>query len=343
MSVARQRRTVAWMVALFFIVATSGLSPVGAAEAGQTGSGLTKIRLSEVVRSVFYAPQYVALELGFFRDEGLDVELSTAWGADKGAAALVSGSVDIGFFGPEAAVYVYRQGASDPIVGFAQLTSRDGSFLMARDPVENFEWEMLRGATVVGARRGGVPQMVLEWVLRQHGIEPFVDVEIITHLAFEAAPGAFASGLGDYIAQFDPTLTALERQGVGRVVASLGRAAGEITYTLYHARRSYLEAHPDVILAFTRAIARGQKWVDLHTPEEIAEVVKRFFPDMEHEVLVTALWRYQSQDSWSHTPIISRSAYARLLDVMMAAGELDERVPFDAIMTNRFALQVAEE
>ena len=283
------------------------------------------------------------LELGFFQDEGLDVELSTAWGADKGAAALISGSVDIGFFGPEAAVYVYQQGAGDPLVGFAQLTSRDGSFLMARHPVDEFEWEMLRGATVVGGRRGGVPQMVLEWVLRQHGIEPFVDVEIITHLAFEAAPGAFASGLGDYIAQFDPTLTSLERQGVGKVVASLGRAGGEITYTLYHARRSFLDAHPEVVLAFTRAIARGQKWVDLHTPEEIAEVVKGFFPEMDHETLVTALWRYQSQDSWSHTPIISRSAYGRLLDVMMAAGELDEAVPFDAIMTNRFAFTIAEE
>lgn len=333
----RKASVAAWMC-LWFLLVTAG-----AAVAGQAPGSLTKVRLSEVVRSVFYAPQYVALELGFFRDEGLDVELSTAWGADRGAAALLSGSADIGFFGPEAAVYVYRQGVTDPIVGFAQLTARDGSFLMAREPVDDFRWEMLRGATVVGGRRGGVPQMVLEWVLRQQGIEPFVDVEIITHLAFEAAPGAFAGGLGDYIAQFDPALTALERQGVGKVVASLGRAAGEITYTVYHARKSYLEANPDVILAFTRAIARGQKWVDLHTPEEIAEVVKGFFPDMDHEVLVTALRRYWSQDSWTHTPIISRSAFARLLDVMMAAGELDQPVPFDAIMTNRFALAVAEE
>lgn len=335
----QSRKMIAWLVALLVMFSAQ----LSFALEARGPDSLVRVRLSEVVRSVFYAPQYVAIALGFFEQEGLEIELSTAWGADKGAAALLSGSVDIGFFGPEAAVYVYRQGAQDPLIGFAQLTSRDGSFLMARHPVEDFQWEMLRGATVVGARRGGVPQMVLEWVLRQHGLEPFVDVEIITHLAFETAPGAFASGLGDYIAQFDPTLTSLERQGVGKIVASLGRAAGEIAYTVYHARRSYLEANPEIILAFTRAIQRGQKWVDLHTPEEIAEVVKGFFPEMDHETLVTALGRYQSQDSWRHTPIISRSGYQRLLDVMMAAGELDEAVPFDEIMTNQFALIVAEE
>lgn len=327
----------AWFLALLLVVLTA------TSAWAQGPGGLERIRLSEVVRSVFYAPQYVALALGFFEEEGLSVELSTAWGADKGAAALLSGSVEIGFFGPEAAVYVYQQGADDPLVGFAQLTARDGSFLMARNPGESFDWSELKGATVVGARRGGVPQMVLEWVLRQKGLEPFVDVEIITHLAFEAAPGAFASGLGDYIAQFDPTLTSLERQGVGKVVASLGREAGEIAYTVYHARKSYLEARPDVITAFTRAIYKGQKWVDLHTASEIAQVVRPFFPEMDDKTLVTALDRYKSQDSWRHTPIISRSAYQKLLDVMTAAGELESAVPFDAIMTNRFALAVAEE
>jgi len=334
----RRRAPIAVWIAVLLVVAVPAFH--GKALSAQSPE---KIRLSEVVRSVFYAPQYVALALGFFEEEGLSIELSTAWGADKGAAALLSGSVDIGFFGPEAAVYVYQQGAEDPLVGFAQLTARDGSFLMARRPGETFDWQELRGATVVGARRGGVPQMVLEWVLKKHGIEPFKDVEIITHLAFETAPGAFASGLGDYIAQFDPTLTSLERQGVGKVVASLGREAGEIAYTVYHARRSFLEARPDLVLAFTRAIYKGQKWVDLHTAGEIAAVVKGYFPDMDDETLVTALDRYKSQDSWRHTPIISRSAYQRLLDVMTEAGELEAPVPFDAIMTNRFALAVAEE
>src|SRR5690606_34088620 len=189
---------------------------------------LETVRLSEVVRSVFYAPQYVALEKGFFADEGLAIELSTAWGAHNGMAALISGSVDIGFFGPEATVYVYNQGAPDPAVGFAQLTQRDGSFLMARGSVEDFQWDDVRGRLIVGARKGGVPQMVLEWVLRAKGIEPFLDVGIVTHLAFEAAAGAFEGGLGDYVAQFEPTMTHMERAGVGTIVASLGAEAGDI-------------------------------------------------------------------------------------------------------------------
>ena len=189
-------------IALILAVAVVGVL-LGSSASGQE---LKTVRLSEVVRSVFYSPQYAALELGFFEEEGLEIDLSTAWGADKGAAALISGSVDVGFFGPEAAIYIYQQGAVDHIVGFAQLTARDGSFFMARDPEEEFQWDNVRGKTIVGARIGGVPQMVLEWVLKSHGIRPFEDVEIITSLAFEAAVGAFESGLGDYIAQFEPAL-----------------------------------------------------------------------------------------------------------------------------------------
>src|SRR5690554_3472931 len=186
---------------------------LGATASAQT---LDKVRLSEVVRSVFYAPQYVAIAKGFFEEEGIEIELSTAWGADKGAAALISGSVDVGFFGPEATVYIYQQGASDHLVGFAQLTARDGSFFMTRDMDEEFEWDNVRGKTIVGARIGGVPQMTLEWVLKQNGIKPFEDVEIITSLAFEAAVGAFEAGLGDYIAQFEPALSELEAREIGR-------------------------------------------------------------------------------------------------------------------------------
>lgn len=298
------------------------------------------VRLSEVVRSVFYAPQYVALELGYFADEGLEIELSTAWGAHNGMAALISGSVDIGFFGPEATIYVYNQGAPDPAIGFAQLTQRDGSFFMARGRVENFDWNDVRGRLIVGARKGGVPQMVLEWVLRQKGIEPFLDVGIITHLAFEAAAGAFEGGLGDYVAQFEPAMTHMERAGVGTIVASLGAEAGDITYTVYHARKSYIESRPDIIERFTRAIYRGQLWVQHHSTEEIATVVAPYFPGMDFDVLVAALDRYRSIDAWTPTPIISRAGFARLQEVMMMAGELEDPVPFDDVMTNVFAESV---
>jgi len=313
---------------------------VGTASLSAAAQPLERVRLSEVVRSVFYAPQYAALALGFFEDEGLDIELSTAWGAHNGMAALLSGGVDIGFFGPEATLYVYQQGAPDPVIGFAQLTQRDGSFLMARGQVESFRWEDVRGRLIVGARKGGVPQMVLEWLLRANGIEPFRDVGIITHLEFPAAAGAFEGGLGDYVAQFDPALTQLERNGTGTIVVSLGAEAGDIAYTVYHARRSYMERHPDIIERFTRAIYRGQVWVLTHTSEEVADVVAPFFTGTDLDVLVEAIERYRSIDAWAPTPQISRSGFDMLQRVMMAAGELRATVPFDAVMTNEFADQV---
>src|SRR5690625_238737 len=304
---------------------------------------LQKVRLSEVVRSVFYSPQYIALALGFFEEEGLDIELSTAWGAHNGMAALISGGVDIGFFGSEATVYVHEQGVPDPVIGFAQLTQRDGSFLMARGQVDDFRWEDVRGQLIVGARKGGVPQMVLEWLLRANGIEPFLDVGIITHLEFPAAAGAFEGGLGDYGAQFDPALTELERHGTGTIVVSLGAEAGDIAYTVYHARQSYIEQHPDIIERFTRAIYRGQQWAYAHTSEEVAVVVEQFFVGTDFDVLVDAIERYRSIDAWTPTPIITRDGFDVLQEVMMAAGELDEKVSFDAVMTNEFAEKVLAE
>lgn len=303
---------------------------------------LTKVKLSEVVRSIFYAPMYVALALGFFEEEGLEIELSTAWGAHNGAAALISGDVDIGFFGPEAAVYIYQEGADNPIIGFAQLTAKDGSFLMSREYIPDFTWDDVRGKVIVGARKGGVPQMMLEWILKEHGIEMGKDVEVITHLAFTAAAGAFQAGLGDFVAQFEPTLSELEAQGVGYIVASLGVDGGDITYTVYHARKDYLEKHPDIIQKFTNAIYRGQRWVYSHTVEEIVDVVMPFFPGVSREIMIKATDRYKSQDSWMPTPEISRSSFEHLLEVMMNAGELKELVPFDALMTNEFARRAVE-
>ena len=255
---------------------------------GKVGRGYTIVRLSEVVRSIFYAPQYVALAQGFFEDEGLKIDLSTAWGADKGAAALISGACDIGFFGPEAAIYIFNQGAPDYLIGFAQLTQMDGSFFLARTGMpEPFSWEHVRGKTIVGARLGGVPEMVLEWVLKKHGIEPFKDVKIITSLAFAAAPGAFAAGIGDYIAQFEPAMTELEMAGQGKIVASMGVEGGEIMYTVYHVRRSQLVRDRDMLIRFTRALATGMKWVEDHTPAETGGD-PALFPDTKLEHRQTA-------------------------------------------------------
>jgi NitT/TauT family transport system substrate-binding protein len=313
---------------------------LGATASGQT---LQKVSLSEVVRSVFYAPQYVALALGFFEDEGLEIDLSTAWGADKGAAALISGAVDIGFFGPEAAVYIYQQGAVDHIVGFAQLTARDGSFFVTRDMDEEFTWDNVRGKTIVGARLGGVPQMTLEWVLKQNGIKPFEDVEIITSLAFEAAVGAFEAGLGDYIAQFEPAMSELEVRGTGKIVASLGAEAGPVSYTVYHARKSMLEKNPDLFVRFTKAIYRGQLWVNEHTAEEVAEVIAPFFPLVDHDILVRSMGLYQSIDAWHPSPVISEEHFLHLQEIMIEAGELENYVPFSELMNTDIALQAMSE
>lgn len=318
--------------AALVVTACLGIAVLGAAPA--VAAPLITVRLSEVVRSIFYAPMYVSLAKGFFEEEGLKIDLSTAWGADKGAAALVSGSVDIGFFGPEASVYIYNQGAPDPLIGFAQLTQMDGSFMLARTGMpEPFEWEDVKGKTIIGARLGGVPQMVLEWVLKKHGIKPFEDVNIVTSLAFAAAPGAFAGGMGDYIAQFEPAMTELELQGVGKIVASMGVEGGEIAYTVFHVRRSQLTRDRDMLIRFTRAIIKGMRWVEEHTSEEIAETVAPYFPDTDLDVLARIVQRYRDQGTWPKTPEPSAAGFARLQEIMIEAGELEAQVPASILQT----------
>ena len=332
--VSRRSAGIVRAAAIAALAAALAMVFVSGTALGKIGRGYTIVRLSEVVRSIFYAPQYVALAEGFFEDEGLKIDLSTAWGADKGAAALISGACDIGFFGPEAAIYIYNQGAPDYLIGFAQLTQMDGSFFLARAGMpEPFSWEHVRGKTIVGARLGGVPEMVLEWVLKKHGIEPFKDVKIITSLAFAAAPGAFAAGTGDYIAQFEPAMTELEMAGQGKIVASMGVLGGEIMYTVYHVRRSQLVRDRDMLIRFTRALDRGMKWVEDHTPAETAEVIRPYFPDTKLEVIARIVQRYRDQGTWPKTPEVSPSGFMRLQEVMASAGELKATVPASALMT----------
>ncbi|NLJ79522.1 MAG: ABC transporter substrate-binding protein [Firmicutes bacterium] len=328
----------AWFVLSLAVVIVAVL--LGTSASAQK---LEVVRLTEVVRSVFYAPHYVALAKGFFEEEGLQVELGTAWGADKGAAAVISGAVDIGFFGPEATVYIYQQGAEDHLIGFAQLTARDGSFFVTRDVEEDFQWDNVRGKTIVGARIGGVPQMALEWVLKKHGIRPFEDVKIITGLAFEAAVGAFEAGLGDYIAQFEPAMSEIEARGRGKIVASIGAEAGPLTYTVYHARKSNFEQNPEMFLRFTRAFHQGQLWVYSHSAEEVAEVIAPFFPLIDLDILADSMRLYQSIDAWPPTPVISEGHFLHLQEVMIEAGELEEMVPFSLLMDTAIAQTVVDE
>lgn len=324
-------------LAVLFIGHLLLVSSIGAAPK------LRKVRLSEVVRSVFYAPQYVAINKGFFRDEGLDIQLSTAWGADKGAAALVSGSVDIGFFGPEAAVYVYNQGAGNYLVAFAQLTKGDGSFFLARQPMPNFQWKDVIGKTIIGGRPGGVPQMLMEHVLRVNGIIPQKDVKILQNIQFTATAGAFKSGVGDFLQLFEPTVSVLEREGVGYVVASFRTDGGVLPYTVYHARRDFLMKNPGVVQRVTNGIYRGQIWVRNHSVAQIVEAIADFFPDTDEDILTRAVKRYQTQDTWAENPIVTKAAFDRLQEIIYEAGELKEKAPYEKLVTTKFALKAVEK
>ncbi|HOP72503.1 MAG TPA: ABC transporter substrate-binding protein [Thermoclostridium caenicola] len=301
-----------------------------------------RISLSEVTHSVFYAPQYVAINLGFFEEQGLEVELSNGQGADKVMTAVLSGQVDIGFAGPEASIYVYNEGREDYAVVFAQLTKRDGSFLVGRTPEPDFKWENLRGKSIIGGRKGGVPEMTLEYVLKKHGLMPNQDLIVDTSIQFAAMAGAFTGGEGDYVTLFEPTATMLEKEGKGYVLASVGMESGEIPYTAYFAKKSYIEKNKDIIQRFTNAIYKGQQWVEQHTPKEIAEVIRPSFPDTDLEILEAVAQRYKEIDAWCQDPVMTEESLNRLQDVMEEAGELKNRVPHDKIVDNSFARKAME-
>ena len=298
----------------------------------------TILRLNEVTHSVFYAPQYVAMSQGFFADEGLEIELTNGGGADKVMSAVISGQSDIGLAGPEACIYVYNQGKDDYPRIFAQLTKRDGSFLMGRTD-ESFSWENLRGKTVIGGRAGGVPEMTLEYVLRQNGLVPQEDTVVDTSVQFNMMAGAFTGGQGDYVTLFEPTATQVEAAGQGYVLTSIGLESGEIPYTAYFANMSWLEKNADTAQRFVNAIAKAQKWVQEHTDRQVAEVICDQFPDTDLAELEAVTARHRQIDAWNATPVMERQALERLETVMEQAGELrhSDWVPFEELVNNTFA------
>lgn len=298
---------------------------------------MPKVRVSEVIHSIFYAPQYVALHLGFFEDEGLDVELAIAWGADRGAAALLSNSADIALFGPEAALYIAREQSDNKLIAFAQLTKRDGSFFVGREPMPDFKWEDVKGKVIIGGRAGGVPQMVQEYVLYHNGVVPHTDVEIIQNIDLGATAAAFANGVGDFVQVFEPGASILEKEGSGYVVASFGVAGGEIPYTVYHATERYIRDNPEIVQKFTNAIYRAQIWVKNHTAEEIAEVIQPSFAETDFDVLVSVIERYKSQDTFSTDPLLRPEALDKLQEVAIFNGELSQKVPYETVVNTTFA------
>jgi NitT/TauT family transport system substrate-binding protein len=298
---------------------------------------LIEIQLNEVAHSMFYAPQYVAFELGYFEDEGLDVKLVNGLGADKTMTAVLAGDADIGFMGAEASIYVYNQGAEDYVVNFAQLTQRAGNFLVSRDTKEEFSWDNIKGKTVIGGRQGGMPQMVFEYILKKQGIDPKKDLTIIQNIDFGLTSQAFAAGTGDYTIEFEPSATALELEGTGKVVASLGVESGMVPYTAYSAKKSYIEKNPEVIQKFTNAIQKGMDYVNSHTPDEIAEVIAPQFAETDIETVKMIVTRYYEQGTWKDNVIFEEDSLDLLQNILQEAGELTAKVPYEDVITTEFA------
>lgn len=305
---------------------------------GETTRELTAVRLNEVTHSVFYAPQYVAMELGFFEEEGLAIQLTNGGGADKVMTAVVSGQSDIGLAGPESCIYIYNQGKEDHPVVFGQLTACDGAFLMGREDV-TFDWEQLRGKTIIGGRKGGVPEMTLEYVLRQHGLEPQVDVTVDTSVQFNMMAGAFTGGQGDYVTLFEPAATQVAAAGQGYILCSIGAESGDIPYTAYFAAQSYARENSDVIAAFCRAVARALDWVDTHTDREVAQAIIGQFPDTDLDTLEAVTARHREIGAWNMPLTMEKTALERLETVMTQAGELTKAdwVDFDRLVDNHWA------
>ena len=300
-------------------------------------SDLKKIKVAEVTHSIFYAPQYVAHALGYFEEEGLDVELLLVPGADKVAASVLSGDVQIGFCGSEATIYIYNQGQEDYLVNFAGLTKRDGSFIVSREKIDNFTLEDLKGKTIIGGRIGGMPEMTLEYTLTKAGIDPKNDLNIDTSIEFAAMSGAFIGGTGDFVSLFEPNALQLEQQGYGYVVASLGELGGVVPYTAYNAKKSYIESNPDVIEGFTKAIQKGLDYVHSHDSKDIAEVILDYFPDISKNDLEIIIDRYKDIDSWFTTTYITEENFNHIQEIAESAGQLDKRAPFDKLVNNSYS------
>lgn len=330
------------MKRIYGAVLIGGLGLAVLTGCGKQESGNASVTLNEVAHSIFYAPQYVAIEEGYFEDEGIELTLVNGGGADKVMTAMVSGEADIGFMGSEASIYTYAGGEEDYAVNFAQLTQRAGNFLVGREPEADFEWSDLAGKKVLGGRAGGMPQMVFEYILKKHGIDPKNDLEIDQSINFGLTAAAFTSDDSDYTVEFEPFATGLEMEGNGYVVASLGEESGYVPYTAYCAKKSYMEENSEIIQKFTNAIQKGMDYVNSHSAEEIAEVIHPQFKETPIENVVKIVERYQSQDTWKQDLVFEKESFDLLQNILEEAGELPARVPYEDLVTTEFAEAAVE-
>ncbi|WP_261130676.1 ABC transporter substrate-binding protein [Bacillus sp. Marseille-Q3570] len=306
------------------------------------GSTNDKVRVAEVTRSIFYAPQYVAIEKGFFEEEGIDIELTTTWGGDKTMTTLLSDGADVALVGSETSIYVYAQGTTDPVINFAQLTQTDGTFLVAREKPDTFNWEQLKDSTFLGQRKGGMPQMAGEFGLKKHGIDPHNDMNLIQNVDFGNIPNAFASGTGDYVQLFEPTASLFEKEGIGHVVASFGTESGKLPYTTFMSKESYINQNKDIVERFTKAVHKAQQWVDSHSAKEIAAVIEPYFEDTPIDLIESSTERYKQQHSFATNPILDVEEWNNLQTIMDEAGELPKQVEHSTLVNTEIAESVAK-
>ena len=326
------------------IAAVLAVSALPAAVSAEEKEELTEVTLNEVAHSIFYAPQYVAIEEGYFEEEGLKIDLVNGFGADKVMTAVISGEADIGFMGAKASVYAYQEGATDPVVNFAQLTQRAGNFLVAREEMPDFQWSDLKGKKVLGGRKGGMPEMVFEYIISKNGIDPQKDLTIDQSIDFGSTAAAFTGDdSAEFTVEFEPSATALEQEGAGYVVASLGVDSGYVPYTSYSAKTSYMEEHPEVIQKFTNGLQKGMEYVQTHTPAEIAAVIAPQFPETDLETITTIVTRYYEQDTWKENLVFEKESFELLQDILEESGELKERVDYDKLVTTAYAQKAAEK
>lgn len=298
------------------------------------------VKVAEVTRSIFYAPQYVALAKGFFEEEGLKIELTTAWGGDKTMTAVLSNAADIALVGSETSIYVYAQDSNDPVINFAQLTQTDGTFLVSRQKIDNFSWDQLKGSTYLGQRTGGMPQMVGEFVLKKHNIDPKQDLKMIQNIDYANIPNAFASGTGDFVQLFEPQASLFEKEGKGHIVASFGTESGHVPYTTFMAKQSFMKENAETIEKFTRAVYKAQQWVDSHSAKETAEAIQEYFKDTDLSLIETVVDRYKSQGTYATDPILDEEEWNNLQAIMEEAGELPKQISHDTLVDTDVAGKV---
>lgn len=330
----KMKSVLAFLSFLVFTLVLTACSP--------SSDELQKVRIAEVTRSIFYAPLYVAISEGFFEEEGLDIELTTVPGGDKTMTALISGGADVALVGSETSIYVNAQGTEDPIVNFAQLTQTDGTFLVSREKIDNFSWEMLKDSTFLGQRKGGMPQMVGEFVLKEHNIDPQNDLELIQNIDFANIASSFASGTGDFVQLFEPTASTFEKEGIGHIVASFGAESGHVPYTVFMSKDSYIKENPELIEKFTRAVYKAQQWVYEQEPKTTAESIQSYFEDTDLELIISSVERYKDQKSFAENPILDEEEWNNLQDIMDESGELPKRMSYEDYVNTEYAESVSE-